>query len=85
MEVEDARLGTSVRVLLDYRKPERQGALGTIKKRYGTAHYTAFEVLFPDGAVGAILGPSAGRAREAALSTTVVALALRVAVAWLPF
>jgi len=85
VEKEDVRAGTSVRVQVDYRKPQRRGSVGTIKKRYGTAHYTAFEVLFPDGAVGAILGPSAGRAREAALSTTVVALALRVAVAWLPF
>ena len=49
MDVEDARLGTCVRVQLDYRKPHRQVALGTIKKRYGTRYYAAFEVLFPDG------------------------------------
>ena len=49
MELEDARVGTSVRVLLDYRKPYRRGAVGTVKKRYGTRHYKAFEVLFPDG------------------------------------
>jgi hypothetical protein len=49
MDLEDARLGTSVLVQLDYRKPHRQGALGRIRKRYGTRHYTAFEVLFPDG------------------------------------
>jgi hypothetical protein len=49
VELEDARLGTSVQVLLDYRKPQRQGALGTIKKHYGVPEYTAFEVLFPDG------------------------------------
>jgi hypothetical protein len=49
VEVEDARLGTSVQVLLDYRKPQRRGSVGTVKKRYGTDHYTAFEVLFPDG------------------------------------
>src|SRR5215212_6049265 len=49
VELEDARLGTSVQVLLDYRKPQRRGSVGTIQKRYGTDHYTAFEVLFPDG------------------------------------
>ncbi len=49
MDLEDARLGTSVLVRLDYRKPHRQGSVGTIKKRYGTREYTAFEVLFPDG------------------------------------
>ena len=49
MELEDARVGTSVQVLSDYRKPDRQGWVGTIKKRYGTRHYKAFEVLFPDG------------------------------------
>ena len=47
--LEDARSGTRVRVQLDYRKPHRQGALGTIKKHYGIPDYTAFEVLFPDG------------------------------------
>ena len=30
-------------------KTDRQGWVGTIKKRYGTRHYTAFEVLFSDG------------------------------------
>jgi hypothetical protein len=49
MDVEYARLGTSVLVQLDYRKPHRRGSIGTIRKRYGTRHYTAFEVLFPDG------------------------------------
>ena len=49
MEVEDARLGTSVQVQVDYRKPQRQGSVGTIRKRYGTDHYTALEVLFPMG------------------------------------
>ena len=49
MDLEDARLGTSVLVQLDYRKPHRQGSVGTIRKRYETRHYTAFEVLFPDG------------------------------------
>ena len=49
MELEDARVGTTVLVRLDYRKPHRQGAMGTIKKRYGNPDYRAFEVLFPDG------------------------------------
>jgi hypothetical protein len=47
--LETAQIGTRVRVQLDYRKPQRRGSVGTIQKRYGTHHYTAFEVLFPDG------------------------------------
>ena len=49
MELEDTRLGTSVLVRSDYRDPHRQGAVGTIQKRYGTPEYRVFEVLFPDG------------------------------------
>ena len=49
MELEGTQLGTRVRVRLDYREPQRQGAVGTIQKRYGVAEYLAFEVLFPDG------------------------------------
>ena len=49
MELEGAQLGKRVRVQLDYREPQRQGSVGTIKKRYGVPEYTAFEVLFPDG------------------------------------
>jgi hypothetical protein len=49
MDLEDARLGTSVLVQLDYRKPYRQGSVGTIKKRYGTRDYRVFEVSFPNG------------------------------------
>jgi hypothetical protein len=49
MDLENARLGTRVLVQLDYRKPQRQGSVGTIKKRYGIPDYTTFEVLFPDG------------------------------------
>ena len=49
MELEAARVGTTVRVQLDYRKPHRQGAMGTIRKRYGNPAYRAFEVLFADG------------------------------------
>jgi integrase len=49
MELEDARLGTSVLIRSDYRDPHRQGAEGTIKKRHGTPDYRVFEVSFPDG------------------------------------
>jgi hypothetical protein len=49
MELEKARVGTKVLVQLDYTQSDRQGAIGTIKKRYGTSDYRAFEVLFPDG------------------------------------
>jgi hypothetical protein len=49
MELEDARIGTTVLVRLDYREPHRKGAMGTIKKRYGNSDYRAFEVLFADG------------------------------------
>jgi hypothetical protein len=49
MQLEDTLVGSRVRVQLDYRKPHRQGAVGTIKKRYGIPEYTAFEVLFADG------------------------------------
>ena len=49
VEKEDARVGTRVRVQMDYRKPQRRGSVGTIKKRYVTHDYMAFEVLFPDG------------------------------------
>jgi hypothetical protein len=45
----DTKVGTSVRVQEDYRKPHRQGMVGTIKKRYGTDEYTVFEVQFSDG------------------------------------
>ena len=49
MELEVAQVGTRVRVQLDYREPQRQGSVGTIKKRYGVPDYTAFDVLLPDG------------------------------------
>src|SRR5829696_8346237 len=48
-ELEGAQLGTRVRVQLDYKEPQRQGAVGTIQKRYEVPEYTAFEVLFSDG------------------------------------
>jgi len=49
MELEGAQVGTRVRVQVDYRDPQRRGAVGTIQKRYGVAEYKAFEVLFADG------------------------------------
>jgi hypothetical protein len=49
MEFEAARVGMRVRVQLDYRKPHRKGAMGTIRKRYGNPAYRAFEVSFADG------------------------------------
>jgi hypothetical protein len=52
MELEEARVGTRVRVQLDYRKPHRQGSVGAIHKLYGTREYRAFEVLFSDGQTG---------------------------------
>jgi hypothetical protein len=48
-ELENAQVGTRVRVQVDYREPQRRGKVGTIQKRYGVAEYRAFEVLFADG------------------------------------
>ena len=49
MALEEAQIGTRVRVLLDDRDPQRRGSVGTIHKCYGVAEYRAFEVLFADG------------------------------------
>jgi hypothetical protein len=49
MELEGARVGTRVRVQLDYGEPHLQGSVGTIQKRYGVPDYTAFDILLPDG------------------------------------
>ena len=48
-QLQDAQVGTRVRVQVDYRDPQRRGSVGTIKERYGVAEYIAFDVLFPDG------------------------------------
>jgi hypothetical protein len=48
-QLENAQVGTKVRVQVDYRDPQRRGLVGTIQKRYGVAEYMAFEVLFADG------------------------------------
>jgi hypothetical protein len=47
--LEEAQVGTRVRVQVDYRDPQRRGAVGTIQKRCVVAEYLAFEVLFADG------------------------------------
>ena len=49
MELEDAQVGTRVRVRSEYRKAHLRGAVGTIKKCYGVPNYAAFEVVFPNG------------------------------------
>ena len=49
MELEDARIGTRVRVNLNYRKTNLQELVGTIKRHYEVPNCTAFEVLFPNG------------------------------------
>jgi hypothetical protein len=49
MELEDAYVGTTVLVRMDYRKAHRQGAIGRINKCYQVPNYEAFEVSFPDG------------------------------------
>jgi hypothetical protein len=46
--LEEAQVGTRVRVQVDYRDPQRRGSVGTIHKRYGVAEYMAYEVLFAD-------------------------------------
>jgi len=70
MELEEARLGTSVQVQVDYRKPHRRGAVGTIKKRYGPREYTAFEVLFSDGQRELFWGHQLEEAKESLPRTT---------------
>jgi len=49
MALEETQVGTRVRVQVNYRDPQRRGAVGTIHKRYGVAEYRAYEVLFADG------------------------------------
>jgi len=48
-QLEEAQVGTRVRVQPNYRDPQRRGSVGTIQKRYGVAEYMVFEVLFADG------------------------------------
>jgi hypothetical protein len=67
MELESAQVGTRVRVQVDYRDPQRRGAVGTIQKRYGVAEYLAFEVLFADGQTELFWDHQLKEAKESAL------------------
>jgi hypothetical protein len=71
MQLKDAYVGTRagirVRVREDYRKPHRQGAIGTIKKRYGGSEYTAYEVSFSDGQTELFWEHQLERAKEPSL------------------
>ena len=70
MELEAARVGTSVRVQLDYGEPPLQGALGTIQNRYGVPEYTAFEVLFADGRTKLFWAHQLEEAKETPLTSS---------------
>jgi hypothetical protein len=48
-QLEEAQVGTRVRVQVNYRDPQRRGAVGTIQQRYAVAEYMVFKVLFADG------------------------------------
>ena len=63
----EAQLGTRVRVQVDYRDPQRRGAVGTIQKRYGVGEYLAFEVLFADGQTELFWDHQLEEAKESAL------------------
>jgi len=52
---------------MDYRDPQRRGAVGTIQKRYGVAEYLAYEVLFADGQTELFWDHQLEEAKEAAL------------------
>ena len=52
---------------MDYRDPQRRGAVGTIQKRYGVAEYLAFEVLFADGQTELFWDHQLKEAKESAL------------------
>ena len=64
---EEAQVGTRVRVQVDYRDPQRRGAVGTIQKRYGVAEYLAFKVLFADGQTELFWDHQLEKAKESAL------------------
>ena len=65
--LEEAQVGTRVRVQVDYRDPKRRGAIGTIQKCYGVAEYRAFEVLFSDGSSELFWDHQLEEAREPSL------------------
>jgi AMMECR1 domain-containing protein len=48
VETQKTRIGASVRVREDYRKPQLRGCVGTIQRIYGHNHL-AVEVRFEDG------------------------------------
>ena len=52
---------------MDYRDPQRRGAVGTIQKCYGVAEYKAFEVLFADGQTELFWDHQLEKAKESAL------------------
>ena len=52
---------------MDYRDPQRRGAVGTIQKRYGVAEYLAYEVLFADGQTELFWDRQLEKAKESAL------------------
>ena len=66
-ELEEAQVGTSVRVQVDYRDPQRRGSVGTIQKRSGFAEYRVFEVLFADGQTELYWDHQLEEAKESAL------------------
>jgi hypothetical protein len=43
------RIGTRVRVSPSYRKPGLRGAVGVVKKVWGSPHYAVVEVWLDDG------------------------------------
>jgi hypothetical protein len=65
--LEDVQIGTRVRVQVDYRDPQRRGAVGTIHKHYGVAEYRAYEVLFADGQTELFWDHQLEKAKESAL------------------
>ena len=52
---------------MDYRDPQRRGAVGTIQKRYGVAEYLAYEVLFADGQTELFWDHQLEKTKESAL------------------
>jgi len=49
MSSREARLGARVRVSPAYSKPSLRGAIGTVERVWGSAHYAAVEVRLDDG------------------------------------
>ena len=66
-QLEEAQIGTRVRVQVDYRDPQRRGSVGTIQKRSGFAEYRVFEILFADGQTELFWDHQLEQAKESAL------------------